>query len=130
MRVVWQLLCLLVISTAVLAQATSLTQENFKDTAKDFWFVKLYAPWWYVYLYLLIDHYSGHCKSLAPMWDKLAERLEGTKVKVGKIDCDENSALCSSYGIQGYPTLLLMKGLIILNQILISIFRWCSSCII
>jgi thiol-disulfide isomerase/thioredoxin len=52
---------------------------------------------------------SGHCKSLAPTWDALSKRVEGTNIKVGKINCDENSALCGRYNIQGYPTLLLLK---------------------
>ncbi|KAI8886777.1 thioredoxin-domain-containing protein [Backusella circina FSU 941] len=56
------------------------------------WFVKFYAPW------------CGHCKHLAPIWDKLAKKLEG-KVRFGEVNCDEHRDLCSEYKVTGLPTL-------------------------
>eukprot|EP00755_Sulcionema_specki_P011450 Sspe_Gene.49057::Locus_26071_Transcript_1_5_Confidence_0.556_Length_656::g.49057::m.49057 len=49
--------------------------------------------------------WCGHCKRLAPDWDKLAEDTAGKGVVIGKVDCTVESDLCSTYGVQGYPTL-------------------------
>jgi len=59
-------------------------------------FVKFYAPW------------CGHCKSLVPIWDKIATNLKGI-VTVAKVDCTVEQSLCSKYGVNGYPTLKLFK---------------------
>lgn len=90
-------------------EPVALNSLNFGDLTKGLWFVKFYAPW------------CGHCKNLAPTWDRLAQRVDGTNVKIGKVDCDENSALCGRFGIQGYPTLLLLSGMI--DHQLFKIFR-------
>lgn len=54
----------------------------------DFW-----APW------------CGPCKMLAPVLDEIATE-QASRVKVVKVNVDENSALASQYKIQGIPTLL------------------------
>ena len=48
----------------------------------------------------------GHCKSLAPAYEKVAESLHGI-VNVVAVDCDAdaNKGTCGQYGIQGFPTL-------------------------
>ena len=59
-------------------------------------FVKFYAPW------------CGHCKSLAPDWDKLADMYATSpSISIASVDCtsDDNDELCHQYGVQGYPTL-------------------------
>lgn len=53
-----------------------LTKENFKKKvldSDDLWFVEFYAPW------------CGHCKTLAPSWEKAAKNLKGV-VNVGAVD--------------------------------------------
>lgn len=53
-----------------------LTKENFKKKVLDsneLWFVEFYAPW------------CGHCKTLAPSWEKAARNLKGV-VNVGAVD--------------------------------------------
>jgi len=49
------------------------------------------------------------CKMLDPVVKQLAGEWEG-KVKVVKIDADENPNLVMQYGVMGIPTLLFMKG--------------------
>ena len=58
----------------------------------DFW-----APW------------CGPCKAMGPTIDAVASEYAG-KVKVGKLNTDDNQATAMRYGIRGIPTLLLFKG--------------------
>lgn len=50
--------------------------------------------------------WCGPCKMLDPVVRQLAEDWEG-KVKVGKLDVDENSDVAVQYGVMGVPTLML-----------------------
>ena len=52
--------------------------------------------------------WCGPCKMQAPVFDALAEDLEG-KVKVSKVDVDEEAALALKYGIMNIPTLVVMN---------------------
>lgn len=74
-----------------------LTQASTGATTGD-WFVKFYAPW------------CGHCKTLAPIWDDLADELdtdgEGGYTNVAKVDVTQNRGLGSRFEIKGFPTLL------------------------
>jgi len=61
---------------------------------------------------VLVDYWAewcGPCKMIAPILNEVAEMYEG-KVKVAKLNIDENSETPPKYGIRGIPTLMLFKG--------------------
>ncbi len=58
----------------------------------DFW-----APW------------CGPCRMLAPTVDAIATEYAG-RVKVGKVNTDENPQVATQHGIQSIPTLMVFKG--------------------
>jgi len=60
---------------------------------------------------VLLDFWAewcGPCKSIAPVLDQLAGEYEG-KLKVVKINIDENQQTPRQYGIRGIPTLMIFK---------------------
>ncbi len=65
----------------------------------DFW-----APW------------CGPCRAMGPVIDEMANEYEG-KVKISKMNVDENQATPSKYGIRAIPTLILFKGGEVVEQI-------------
>ncbi|KAL2323693.1 hypothetical protein Fmac_028072 [Flemingia macrophylla] len=73
-----------------------LSEDNFeKEVGQERGaLVEFYAPW------------CGHCKKLAPEYEKLGNSFKKAKsVLIGKVDCDEHKSLCSKYGVSGYPTI-------------------------
>jgi protein disulfide-isomerase-like protein len=58
-----------------------------------------------------LSQWCGHCKRLAPTWDKLADELAANdvNVKIAKVDCTTERDTCSRQAIRGYPTLQLFK---------------------
>jgi thioredoxin 1 len=53
---------------------------------------------------------------MAPIVDELASELDG-KMKVGKLNVDENQATAGKYGIMSIPTMLLFKDGTVVEQI-------------
>jgi thioredoxin 1 len=85
-----------------------LTDQNFQaevlnaDTAVlvDFW-----AVW------------CGPCKMIAPVVEEIAKEYNG-KLKVGKLDVDNNPEVSMRFGIRSIPTLMVFKGGRVVEQII------------
>ena len=61
---------------------------------------------------VLVDFYAtwcGPCKALSPVVEKLADEYSG-KLKVGKLNIDEDTGTPSSYSVRAVPTLLFFSG--------------------
>jgi thioredoxin 1 len=68
---------------------------------------------------VLVDFWAvwcGPCKAIAPIVDDLATTYAG-KLKVAKVNVDQNGATPSRYGIRGIPALLFFKGGKVADQI-------------
>lgn len=77
------------------SKVISLNESDLKSKVLDsneLWFVEFFAPW------------CGHCKSLAPEYEKAAKALAGV-VKVGAVDMDAHRGAGAAYNIQGFPTI-------------------------
>ena len=53
--------------------------------------------------------WCGPCKMIAPILDDIAKDYAG-KLKVAKLNIDDNQETPAKYGIRGIPTLMLFKG--------------------
>lgn len=68
---------------------------------------------------VLVDFWAtwcAPCKAIAPLIDAVAADYSG-KVKVGKVNVDDNPATPGKYGVRGIPTLILFKGGKVLDQV-------------
>jgi len=84
---------------------------NFSDTAFDQDVLNSEVP-------VLVDFWApwcGPCRAMAPTVDAVADEYKG-KVKVGKLNTDDNPGTASRYQIRGIPTLLLFKDGKVVDQ--------------
>jgi len=85
----------------------TLTDKNFNDEVIN-------SP-----IPVLVDFWAvwcGPCQMIGPVIAEIAKEFEG-KLKVGKVNVDENQATAAKYGIRGIPTLLFFKGGEMVNQV-------------
>lgn len=83
-----------------------ITRENFENEVMktdipvliDFW-----APW------------CGPCRMMGPIIEQMADEYEG-KVKVGKVNVDEEGELSQAFGVMSIPTIVLVKDGKIVKQ--------------
>jgi thioredoxin 1 len=78
---------------------------NFTDSAWDTDVLKSAEP-------VLVDFWAtwcGPCRQMTPIIDQLADEYHG-KVKIGKLNVDENGQTAMRYQVRGIPTMLLFKG--------------------
>ncbi|MEI9812787.1 MAG: thioredoxin [Acidobacteriota bacterium] len=84
---------------------------NFTDAAFDTDVVGAEQP-------VLVDFWApwcGPCRAMSPTIDTIAAEYAG-KVKVGKLNTDENQQTAMRFGIRSIPTLLLFKGGKVVDQ--------------
>ena len=61
---------------------------------------------------VLVDYWAewcGPCKAIAPVLEQIAQEYDG-KLRIAKLNIDDNPSTPPKYGIRGIPTLMLFKG--------------------
>lgn len=66
-------------------------------------------------LMLFYVTWCPHCKQAKPVWDSMSEKyngkvINGTRVNFKSYDCDKEEQMADKYGIEGFPTIKLVKG--------------------
>lgn len=80
------------------------TDQTFaQETAEGLVLADFWAPW------------CGPCKMIAPVLEEIDSEM-GDKVKIVKLDVDDNQETASKYGVMSIPTLLLMKDGNVVDQ--------------
>jgi thioredoxin 1 len=76
---------------------SNVTDANFSETGSGLVLADFWAPW------------CGPCKMIAPVLEELDSEM-GDKVKIVKLDVDDNQETAAKYGVMSIPTLLVFKN--------------------
>ena len=98
-----QFLFLIIMSEVIL------TDQNFEgEVVKssvpvlvDFW-----APW------------CGPCQMMGPLIEELSKELDASKIKIGKLNVDENQVMAGKYQVMSIPTFLVFKNGEVVDQMI------------
>ena len=85
----------------------TLTETNFSEEV-----LKSSVP-------VLVDFWAewcGPCKMIAPILDEIAQEYDG-RLKIGKVNIDDQQSLATQHGIRAIPTLLIFKDGQVADQI-------------
>lgn len=73
--------------------------EGFDDGNNKKTLVLFYAPW------------CGHCQKLKPTWEQLVKKhTNDSTVDIKSVDCDQHPEQAKENGVEGFPTIILIKG--------------------
>lgn len=89
--------CAIFASTAA-SRVLELSDRFLEIRKEGQWLVMMYAPW------------CAHCKRLEPIWGHVAQHLHATSIRVGRVDCTRFSNVARAFRINGFPTILFLKG--------------------
>ncbi|MFA6429953.1 MAG: thioredoxin [Patescibacteria group bacterium] len=67
-------------------------------------FVDFWAPW------------CGPCRMMGPVIEELANEMPGDKIKIGKLNVDENGTMPNRFNVMSIPTMLVFKNGNVVDQ--------------
>lgn len=88
-----------------MAIVTASDQTFSNETSEGIVLADFWAPW------------CGPCKMIAPVLEEIDEEMDD-KLKVVKLDVDENQETAGKYGVMSIPTLLLFKDGEVVDQVI------------
>jgi len=88
--------------------ALEVTDVNIEDvlTKNEVTVLQFSAPW------------CGPCRTLGPIVDSLSLDEKNKDVTIGKINVDENNASAGKYGVRSIPTIIFLKGGVVIDKVI------------